>query len=205
MIDLLQRNFEQQQQFVSDASHELKTPLTVIESYANLLKRWGKDDQAIVDEAAEAIYAETKRMKGLTEQMLALATGEAETAHDFSTVRLDHIVKESTEHISQAFNRHIIIQNLEPLTVHGSAAQLKQLLFILLENAVKYSETDISIDGYATNSYALVEITDKGIGIPEAELQAIFERFYRVDKARTRATGGTGLGLAIAKKNSRRS
>ncbi|MCM2675000.1 histidine kinase dimerization/phospho-acceptor domain-containing protein [Alkalicoccobacillus plakortidis] len=88
MIELLQQNFEKQQQFVSDASHELKTPLTVIESYARLLKRWGKKDPAILDEAVEAIYSEALRMRGMTQQMLDLAMGDNQTVQPMSRLHL---------------------------------------------------------------------------------------------------------------------
>lgn len=198
MIDLLQRNFEQQQQFVSDASHELKTPLTVIESYARLLKRWGKEDPAILDEAVEAIYSEALRMRGMTQQMLDLARGDSVSQGPMSAVRLDQVVLETTEKISHSFKRDIHIKKAENITVLGHADKYKQLLFILLENGIKYSEEALYVHLYAKDEKAILEVSDSGIGIPEEAQSRIFERFFRVAEDRNRKSGGSGLGLSIA-------
>ncbi|GAF13936.1 LOW QUALITY PROTEIN: hypothetical protein JCM19045_3224 [Bacillus sp. JCM 19045] len=201
MIELLQQNAEQQQQFVSDASHELKTPLTVIESYTTMLKRWGKDDQAMIDEAVEAILSESQRMKGLTEQMLLLANGETPT-HKKQFIRLNRLVSETAERMSVASGRTIYVKDSNgPLYVTGSEPLLKQLLFILLDNGIKYSDKSLTLELRSSGSdNCSIVVIDQGIGIKAADQEDVFKRFYRVDKARSRDTGGSGLGLAIAQK-----
>ena len=200
MIELLQQNFEKQQQFVSDASHELKTPLTVIESYARLLKRWGKKDPAILDEAVEAIYSEALRMRGMTQQMLDLAMGDNQTVQPMSRLHLSSIIKETAERISHSFNREIQLSADENIYVLGHENTIKQLLFILLENGIKYSEQALHVQLYSDQNQATIEIKDTGIGIPLQDQPQIFERFFRVSEDRNRQSGGSGLGLSIAKK-----
>ncbi|MEY8751530.1 sensor histidine kinase [Alkalicoccobacillus gibsonii] len=200
MIDLLKDNFEKQQQFVSDASHELKTPLTVIESYSTLLKRWGKKDPAILDEAVEAIYSEALRMRGMTQQMLDLAQGDQYPDQPLTELNATEITQEAAERLSRSFNRDIHFVAKEPISFLGQEDLFKQLLFILIENAIKYSKKDIVIRLYTNQTFLILEIEDKGIGIPENEQTAIFERFYRVSEDRNRESGGSGLGLSIAKK-----
>lgn len=201
MIDLLQQNADQQQQFVSDASHELKTPLTVIESYAKMLERWGKNDQSMIDEAVDAILSESGRMKGLTEQMLLLANGKT-PSHQKQRLHLYSLISETAEKMSVATGRPVeVIDANQPLYVSGSEPLLKQLLFILMDNGIKYSDKSLSITLLANDAEnCSIAIKDRGIGIKEAEQVDVFKRFYRVDKARSRDTGGSGLGLSIAQK-----
>ncbi|MFS0786537.1 HAMP domain-containing sensor histidine kinase [Shouchella sp. 1P09AA] len=201
MIDLLQRNADQQQQFVSDASHELKTPLTVVESYAKMLERWGKHDSSMIDEAVNAILSESSRMKGLTEQMLLLANGQM-PAHERKRLHIDKLVQETCAKMSIGSNREIhFIKPAHPLYVQGSEHLIKQLLFILLDNGIKYSDDPLVVKTIQHgDNECVISVIDYGIGISQKEQEAIFKRFYRVDKARSRETGGSGLGLSIAKK-----
>ncbi|GKU82794.1 ATP-binding protein [Niallia sp. NCCP-28] len=200
MITLLKMQFERQQQFVSDASHELKTPLTVIESYANMLKRWGKKREDVLDEAVEAIHSESIRMKEMTNQMLELASGEGHTNFELETLDLSAIAMETAKKMEIAHQRSIIVNGaLNGAVIKGDKQKIKQLLFILLDNAIKYSSDRITIK-ITKRDNVRCEIIDKGPGIAKEELDHIFERFYRVDKARSRETGGSGLGLAIAQK-----
>lgn len=202
MIDILEKNFQKQEQFVSDASHELKTPLTIIDSYANMLKRWGKERPELLNEAIEAIQSEAARMKTMTEQLLLLAKNEEDWNMEKSTFDLFQLCKETGSMFQQAYEREVYVKNLsldEPL-VHADKEKIKQLLFILLDNAKKYSTEPIHIyvGEEKTGYYFAVE--DKGIGIPKDAQPHLFDRFYRVDEARNRVYGGSGLGLAIAKK-----
>ncbi|MBU9713477.1 sensor histidine kinase [Evansella tamaricis] len=200
MMDLLKKNFEKQEQFVSDASHELKTPLTVIESYARLLKRWGMKRQDVLEEAVEAIYSESQRMKEMTNQMLVLATGDSEKVLDLKKVNLLKLIKEITQRLSVTYQRDIYVQEevLDP-TLMADEGKIKQLLFIILENGLKYSDEKLHLTLAGDEITFKISVQDYGIGIPANDIPRIFERFYRVDKARTRKTGGTGLGLSIAK------
>lgn len=201
MIRLLERNFVKQQQFVSDASHELKTPLTIIQSYANMLKRWGMKRQDVLEESIDAIYSETLRMKELTEQMLLLANDEDKWRLERSTIHLLSLCQDSRKMFETVYERDILIHGgEEPVYVDGDEQKLKQVLFILLDNALKYSHDAIHIFIGKQKDNAYIVVEDDGAGIPKDKLDRVFDRFYRVDEARTRESGGTGLGLAIAKK-----
>lgn len=200
MIDILAKNFEKQQQFVSDASHELKTPLTIIESNASMLKRWGMDNKDLLEESVDAIYSEAVRMKEMTKQMLTLANHEGELDIEIEKVDLVSICKETSKLLGNTYGQ-IISVNAQNDSVIASAdkQKIKQLLFILLDNALKYSSLPIEIYVGYEKDYAFFTVKDNGIGIPKEDIYHIFNRFYRVDKARNRETGGTGLGLSIAK------
>jgi signal transduction histidine kinase len=201
MIDRLDRTFEHQKQFVVDASHELKTPLTVISSYAGMLKRWGRDDDTIRDEAIEAISKEAQRLQNLTKSMLMLAQAEQEDwlrAEVFNVVQL---AEETADLLHMTFQRMIRVHSAKPeVRLRADKDKIRQLMVILLDNAIKYSKETIDISLTVTKGSVRISVSDKGIGIPEEEMPYIFERFFRVDGARSRSTGGVGLGLSIAKR-----
>lgn len=199
MIDLLEVNYDKQGQFISNASHELKTPLTVIESYASLLKRRGKDQPEVFDESVEAIHSEAIRMKELTQQLLLLAKNEEQWNVRKEEVRLSLIVEELVRSYEKAYHREIRLEMVDDLIAAFDVQKFKQLFYILMDNARKYSEETIEVQIGKEQQLAVVKIIDRGIGIPSADLEKVFDRFYRVDKARTRKTGGYGLGLSLAK------
>ncbi|MEK4013489.1 sensor histidine kinase [Peribacillus sp. FSL M8-0224] len=199
MIDLLQANFEKQEQFVSNASHELKTPLTVIESYASLLKRKGLERPDLFDESIEAIHSEAIRMREMTEQMLLLAKHQEKWNIEKENVNLTDIMTELAKVYKNAYNRTVEIYSGDVIEAVTDVQKLKQLLFIFLDNARKYSDELISVYIGQTSNEAYIRIEDRGDGIPKAELPKVFDRFYRVDKARNRKQGGSGLGLSVAK------
>lgn len=199
MIDLLQANFEKQEQFVSNASHELKTPLTVIESYASLLKRKGLERPDLFDESIEAIHSEAIRMREMTEQMLLLAKHQEKWNIEKENVNLSDIMAELAKVYKNAYNRTVEIYSGDAIEAVTDVQKLKQLLFIFLDNARKYSDELISVYIGQTGNEAYIRIEDRGDGIPKAELPKVFDRFYRVDKARNRKQGGSGLGLSVAK------
>lgn len=201
MMDLLEENYKKQEQFVSDASHELKTPLTVIVSYANMLKRWGMKRPDILEEAIEAIHSESLRMKQLTEQMLLLAKGDTQWELKIEKIDIAAICHETSKYLQQAFQRQISIHvNTDYPLIMADEKKIKQLLYIFVDNAIKYSKKAIDISITRSSDFLFIAITDYGIGIPKEELERVYERFFRVDKARNRETGGSGLGLPIAKK-----
>lgn len=199
MIDLLQANFEKQEQFVSNASHELKTPLTVIESYASLLKRKGLERPDLFDESIEAIHSEAIRMREMTEEMLLLAKHQEKWNIEKETIILNDIIAELAKVYKNAYNRTVEIYSGDAIEAVTDVQKLKQLLFIFLDNARKYSDEHISVYIGQTSDEAYIRIEDRGDGIPKAELPKVFDRFYRVDKARSRKQGGSGLGLSMAK------
>ncbi|MEW9675668.1 HAMP domain-containing histidine kinase [Lentibacillus sp. L22] len=199
-MDILESNFEKQQAFVSDASHELKTPLTIIESYASILKRWGMKSPDVLEESIEAIHSETVRMKEMTNQMLQLAENPEDLNLEFSSVNLVDLCEKTAQMFEKAQHRQVRVQSaVEQALTWADESKLKQLLFIFLDNALKYSSKVIQIMVGREGENVFLAVQDHGIGIPEDEVDQVFDRFFRVDKARSRQSGGTGLGLAIAR------
>jgi signal transduction histidine kinase len=200
MINRLQENLEKQKQFISDASHELKTPLTVIKSYANLLRRQGFQNKEIAEEAIQAIHLEATRIQKMTETFLELATLERESVLEIHEVNLVSLCQSILKQLKDVYKREIKLHyNEYPIVINADELKIKQVFIILLDNAMKYSNDKIEVFLEKNEQYAIIRIKDYGIGIPQEELETIFERFYRVDKARSRETGGSGLGLPIAK------
>lgn len=197
MIDYLKENFEKQEVFVSDASHELKTPISIVKSYAQLLGRRGKENPEVFNESVEAIDSEADRMQKLVEQMLSLAKNKTKAA--MQQVDMITLSEETIATFQGAYDRQISFDKPHTkLLVNGNPNQLQQVVYILIDNALKYSNDEIKIAIDERNNEAIFQVTDYGQGIPEKEQERIFDRFYRMDKARSRDTGGTGLGLAIA-------
>ena len=194
---------KQQSRFVSDASHELRTPISVIQGYVNMLDRWGKEDPEILEEAIEALKHESDHMKELIEQLLFLARGDS-GRNTLNRVELDlnEIMKEVWEESEMIDDKHTYIyEECSGATMVGDIAMVKQSARIFVQNASKYSNEGDSIKlgvrlGENTVSYI---VQDEGIGMQEDDVSHIFERFYRSDKARNGETGGSGLGLSIAK------
>lgn len=199
MMEKLEQHYQKQQQFVSNASHELKTPITVIESYAKLLLRRGFDNEAVAKESLQAIANESARMHEMVLQLLELAKNKEQLDIQWKQIELVPLLENTASQMQQAYHRPFIVDEAVPSHIYSDEKILKQLLFILLDNARKYSEGEIRIHVSEDNQYVFVTIQDFGDGIPEEHLSHLFERFYRVGEDRNRKTGGTGLGLAIAK------
>jgi len=200
MIEQLEKNYEKQEEFVMNASHELKTPLTIIESYSDLLRRRGQSQPEIFEESIEAIHSEAIRMRKLTEQLLYLATNDAKWKLHFESVEVLPLVKEIIQHFYSAFDCQIALHLNETITVFADRQRLKQLIYIFVENAYKYSAGDITIAiDRLDEENGVIQVIDNGIGIPAKSVEKLFERFYRLDEARNRRSGGSGLGLSIAK------
>ncbi len=200
MIGHLSQAFELQKQFVADASHELRTPLTVIRGNLDLLKRnLNKEDR---QESIDAIESESKRMANIVNDLLLLAEIESDRKREFEPVKLKEIVTEEFKRANLlAGTRKIMIRTIEDLVIQGDASRLKQLLGNLVDNAIKYTPEGgvVTLSVFRDGEWARLEVTDTGIGIESENLPHLFERFYRVDKSRSRHSGGTGLGLAIVK------
>lgn len=201
----MRESYRQQSRFVSDASHELRTPIAVIQGYANMLDRWGKDDEKVLEESIEAIKHESEHMKILVEQLLFLARGDAGRNHlDMQQISLKNIIHEVYEESKMIDDRHEyeIYEDVGDVVMTGDAAMIKQSARILVDNAAKYTpegETIILKSGINQEMKAYFSIQDNGIGMNTSEVSHVFERFYRSDEARNRQNGGTGLGLSIAK------
>jgi heavy metal sensor kinase len=200
MIQHLDRVFQSQKGFVADASHELRGPLTVIRGNLDLLKRkLGEEDRR---ESLKAIEQESIEMSKIVDDFLLLAEVESGQPALQQTVWLKNIIAEEIIRAKALIGRRqIILERQEELTVQGDPQRLKQLLSNLVDNAIKHTPEDgtITLSLFQDGSWASMEVADNGIGISPEHLPHIFDRFYRVDKARSRGSGGTGLGLAIVK------
>lgn len=196
LIETLSESFAKQEEFVSDASHELKTPIAIMKGYVQLVERRGTEHPEIIEEAMHAIHGETERMQLLVEQMLMLAKNETEVNRE--KVDFTEICKEVKQSF-QGVTKQEIQMDVTPTFVQANEEQLQQVLYILIDNALKFSEGKIRVTLSLQDGNAVLSVADEGKGISEADQKRIFDRFYRVDKARSRELGGTGLGLAIAK------
>jgi len=203
MLDRIQNSYEMQNQFVSDASHELRTPIAVIQGYANMLYRWGKDDKEILVESIIAIKGESENMKELVEKLLFLARSDKNAQKVYKqefyiNELVDEIIKE-TKLID--FNHKISTNINQESPIYADKNLLKQALRIFIDNCIKYTPIggSIVLNSYIIKKNLMLEIIDTGIGISKDDLPFIFNRFYRCDKSRAKESGGTGLGLSIAK------
>ena len=199
LLQQLEEQFEREKSFVSNASHELRTPLTSFRGHLNLIKRWGKNDPAVLETSIQALDDESNRMKHILEQMLTIARNE-HLEKTLEKVDLTEVVDRVVGQF-EARSDVPIFANLEQhVVVSGDREQLRQVAVILLENAQRYTmEGKITVHLKEAEGRVMLSMSDTGIGIPREELPKIFSRFYRVDKNRSRETGGTGLGLSIAK------
>jgi two-component system, OmpR family, sensor kinase len=200
MIDRLEATFQSQRRFIADSSHELGTPLAVIRGNADLLGRPLPPGAA--EEAVEAIQAEAGRMERIVSDLLKMA--ELDTAEDDRSemVRLDILASEVFAHMQAiASGRRLSIDAPARAVVTGNPDRLRELVLNLLDNSIKYTPEGgrVALSVRTERSWAVLTVSDTGIGIPISEQDRIFDRFYRVDRARSRAGGGTGLGLAITR------
>jgi signal transduction histidine kinase len=199
LLERLEKLFRSQQQLLADVSHELRTPLTAIRGNVDLMRRLKTPDP----ESLDAIEQETARMSRLVNDLLTLARAEVgglPIRRD--VINLDTIFLGVYEQLSVIRTPiRVILQEVAPVQVLGDADRLRQLLLNLMTNAIKYTNSGgtVTVGLKHVQKRAVIEVRDTGIGIPADDLPRVFDRFYRVNKARTRERGGAGLGLAIAK------
>lgn len=204
LLDRMRDSYRQQARFVSDASHELRTPISVIQGYANMLDRWGKEDESVLDESIKAIKSESENMKNLVEQLLFLARGiNGKTQLQITEFSLNDMMTEVFEESKMIDKNHLYKYiEKEKAIVYGDIGLLKQTARILIDNAAKYTDEGECIilkTGISSKEEPYFSVQDNGIGMDEDDVTHIFERFFRADTARVRKNGGTGLGLSIAK------
>ncbi len=204
LLTRLHESYRQQTRFVSDVSHELRTPISVIQGYADMLARWGKSDEKVLDESIDAIRSEAKNMQHMVEQLLFLARGDAGRNHvNMQKIDLSNLVREVCEEYAMINRTHsFVVQGEENVMAFGDAELIKQAMRILTDNAVKYSPegTSVALKAFINDDDEPgFSVQDNGSGISAEDVPHIFDRFYRSDPARTRNTGGTGLGLSIAR------
>jgi signal transduction histidine kinase len=202
MLDRINESYRTQVRFVSDASHELRTPIAVIQGYANLLDRWGKHDEKVLQESIDAIKDEVNNMKTLVEQLLFLARGDNDTMTlKMERFELSTLAEEVLRETRMIDGGHRYESSLDPVFIVADTGLVKQALRILVDNAVKYTPAGglIRISVSEKEGQAFLTVRDEGIGILPEAVPKIFDRFYRTDESRARATGGAGLGLSIAR------
>lgn len=203
MLDRLEKGFRSQQEFVAAASHDLRTPLTIVKSYTDLLKRWGKDDRAVVEEAVQATAKAVGVMERLVNDLLLLARMQARPSFNIMPLWLDELVEETVQEaraLSEDIN--IRVEAVDRAAVAADEYYLHRALWALVDNAIKYNrpggEVAVSITVNKDSGQASLSVTDTGPGIGSGDLSRIFDRFYRGDPSRSQGKG-FGLGLSLAK------
>lgn len=197
---------EMQKEFVANVSHELRTPLTTIKSYAETLTNGAMEEKEIANNFLGVINHEADRMTALVQDLLELSRlDNKQTKFDMKLILLNEIVEQSIQkyqiHAQKKYQNMRYHDIDHQYKIIGDASRIEQVIKNVVSNAVKYSpeHADIDVRLIDKKDKIEVQVQDTGFGIPKEDLPRIFERFYRVDKARSRAMGGTGLGLAIAK------
>lgn len=203
---------ELRQQFSANVSHELKTPLTSISGFAEILKNGGTDKQTTKD-FANTIYEETQRMISLVNDIIKLSKlDEKSISQEKEEINLTELSKEiitTLLPVAEKKNVHIDFEAENPNFINGVRSVIYEMVYNLVENAIKYNKNDgkviVKIEKKSENPSSrikpvvILSVSDTGIGIPKNEQERIFERFYRIDKSRSKESGGTGLGLSIVK------
>ncbi|AWB11009.1 Signal transduction histidine kinase [Thermodesulfobium acidiphilum] len=199
MLERLEKGFKSQQEFVAAASHDLRTPLSIIKSYNDLLKRWGKDDKKILEESIQTISIATQRMERLVNDLLFLARVESKPRINFVKVNIRELIEEIAKE-AQALSQTINVTfSTCDLYVNADEDYLRRAIWALVDNAIKYNKEngEVGILSRKEGNFAVIDIIDTGIGIKEEALPRLFEKFYRVDSSRQ--SSGFGLGLSLSK------
>ncbi len=193
------RLLERQREFVRDASHELRTPITVARGHAELVREASTDPQAIGD--ADVVIDELSRLSRLSERLLLLAAAERADPRDVRPVDVRELVEESGRRWSASADRTWIVDPEATGIISADGDRLRDAVDALVENALNATERGdaIRIAGTARDGSFVLEVSDAGVGIDPEQIPTLFERFSRVDAPRTRGRGGTGLGLSIVK------
>jgi two-component system, OmpR family, sensor kinase len=203
MLARLEAAFARERRFIADASHELKTPLTVINANAQMLARWGARDPKIMGEALSTIEAESATMARVINAMLTLAKTDNPDALTFEAVDMTRLVRDVGSALQPAAQAKGVALDLaldekNEAYARGEPGLLRQLVTNLTENAIKFTETGtVWLSAATHDGQVRLTVRDSGRGIPADALPHIFERFYRADPARSRHVEGTGLGLAV--------
>lgn len=203
MLDRMEQAYDAQKQFVSEASHELRTPITVLQGYSSMLRRWGADDREVLAESIDAIESEAKSMQDLVEKLLFLSRHERRKL-PFAKERFDmaEVIRElEKEMVYLSGTRNMQCPVCESVRVYGDRQALKQAIRVFMDNAVKYTgEGDtITLSCKNKNGACEISVEDTGLGMKREDLEGIFGRFFRADTVRGKNIEGHGLGLSIAR------
>ncbi|MGN0792039.1 MAG: ATP-binding protein [Christensenellales bacterium] len=204
MSERIEEHDRTRNEFVANASHELKTPLATMKLLSETILYQDDPDPALMKEFFGDINHEVDRLTCIVSELLKLVQEDSSAGGlNFETIRLDNLVGGVCGRLAAlAENKNITLTtNLEPVEMQGDGMRLEQIVVNLVENAIKYTdEGSVQVSVADEGEWAVFTVKDTGIGIPEESIEHLFERFYRVDKARSRSTGGTGLGLSITEK-----
>jgi two-component system sensor histidine kinase SenX3 len=198
------RIHEVRRDFVANISHELKTPIGALSLLSEAVLG-AKEDSEAVSRFAARMQVEAKRLTDLVQEIIQLSrVQDSDPLKEAQLISASDIIKEALDQCrTTADSRQIVLtfQDIEDGMILGDRDQLTMAIHNLIENAINYSpaDTKVAVSTSIENDIITISVADQGIGIPEAEVERIFERFYRVDPARSRETGGTGLGLSIVK------
>ncbi|MHA6485409.1 HAMP domain-containing sensor histidine kinase [Paenibacillus sp. strain BS8-2] len=207
MMDEVEKSFDKQKRFVEDASHELRTPIAIVEGHLRMLSRWGKADVEVLDNALRISTEEIQRLKRLVDHLLVLSRAEqSDVSHPLGIQceQPSDVIEEAVEkcrRLHPDFEWDVDVSGIKGAIIAFDEHELAQLIHILLDNAVKYSGggRKISVAAYSRGTSAVITVEDQGIGITQEDLPRVWDRFYRADKARSGGKGGYGLGLPIAR------
>lgn len=204
MLARLEEAFARERQFITDASHELKTPLTVINANAQLLKRWGNDEPEVRAESLDAIITESQQLAGMVSGMLTLAKADSGDQIPKEPLLLDRLIRDVVTYARpRAEQKALVLEARVPAgdaLVLGDESLLRQLLNNLIDNAIKFTERgQIDVILSRTEGMARVDVADTGVGIEPESAERLFDRFFRSDASHSRTIEGTGLGLAIVR------
>jgi len=195
MLDRLEADHERQQQFVGDASHELKSPIANMRAELDTIVL----SDPVWPETRDHLIEQTDRLGSIISDLLVLASQDEEAEFDHETFEFDDLVIAETEAAVATTNLNVDVWDMEPALVTGNIEHLRRAVRNIVENAVRHANSTVRVEMHRRNGSVEVAISDDGDGIPEADRERVFERFARLDDARARDEGGTGLGLAIAR------
>ena len=203
MLDRMEQAYEAQKQFVSEASHELRTPITVLQGYSSMLRRWGAEDKEVLAESIDAIESEAKSMQDLVEKLLFLSRHERRklpfAKEWFDMAEVIRELEKEMVYMTQTRNMQCAV--CDAVRVYGDKQALKQAIRVFLDNAVKYTKEGdtISLSCKNKNGACEISVEDTGLGMKREDLEGIFGRFFRADTVRGKNIEGHGLGLSIAR------
>ncbi|GMG71344.1 sensor histidine kinase [Tetragenococcus halophilus] len=197
LVEKQRQAIEREKQFVSDASHELRTPITAIRGHVNLIQRRSETHPEVIPQSLEFIDKESKRIELLSEQLLTL--GRVENKNNLENIDFSSLVTQEVENLALTSGRKITLQVASEIYFKAAKTDLQQIIKNLLENALKYAPTGEIKVLLQKNEQICLQIADQGIGIADDEKEKIFERLYRIDQSRSSEVNGSGVGLSIVK------
>ncbi len=205
MLERLEKAFISKQQFIQDASHELRTPISIMQTNLEVLEMDPKATQADYRKLTQVIKLSLDRLSDVGDNLLLLSEADSSQAY-LEPVNINQIIEEISAEFQNRANAsriklRIAIESSSPI-VEGNPFRLKQAITNVVDNAIKYNKPggEVIVSAYSLNKTAIIEVKDTGIGIDPGDVKRIFERFFRVDKSRSRDRGGSGLGLSIVQK-----